>query len=68
MTPAEESLARLLEARGAAEPAFLRALRAAGRDTLANTRPVARAVSVRPVIDSTTTTAFAADDSGESAP
>ena len=33
MTEAEESLGRLLEVRDAAEPAFLRALRAAGSDT-----------------------------------
>ncbi len=42
--------------------------RAVERENLANTSPVARAVSVSPVIDSAVTTRLAAVDSGNIAP
>ena len=42
--------------------------RAVERENFANTSPVASAVSVRPVIDSSTITTFAAGDSGYMAP
>ena len=42
--------------------------RAVERENLANTRPVARAVRVRLVIDSATTSTLAAGDSGYMAP
>ena len=47
---------------------FVNITRAVERENFANTRPVTSAVSVRPTIDSTTTTALAAVDSGDSAP